>query len=232
MQITQSRRTDHLLIRRIPAAPMPDTPRPNARTLAASSASSPMTTTALGDALLASARGAIARALDRCEVPAVHHAALAEPGATFVTLTQGGELRGCIGTLQAHRPLGADVEHNALAAAFRDPRFRPLAVDEYALTRVEVSLLSAPTPFAVVDEADLLARLEPGLDGVVLSWRNRRATFLPQVWEALPDPRDFIAQLKRKAGLPADFWANDVRIERYTVQKFKELVPKGLEWLG
>lgn len=208
---------------------MPDFLHDADRGLAATSASSPAT---LGDALLASARGAIARALDRCAVPPVHHAALAKPGATFVTLTQGGELRGCIGTLQAHRSLAADVEHNAIAAAFHDPRFRPLAVDEYALTRIEVSLLSAPVPFAVDDETDLLARLEPGVDGVILSWRARRATFLPQVWDALSEPRDFIEQLKRKAGLPPDFWADDLRIERYTVEKFKEPVPRGLEWLA
>lgn len=194
--------------------------------------SGPATVEPLGDALLASARGAIARALDRSEVPSSHHAALAEPGATFVTLTQAGQLRGCIGTLQAHRSLGADVEHNALAAAFRDPRFRPLAVDEYAVTRIEVSLLTAPEPFHVADEADLLTRLRPGIDGVILSWGHRRATFLPQVWDALPEPRGFIEQLKRKAGLPPDFWADDVRIERYTVEKFKEPVLAGMEWLA
>ena len=182
---------------------------------------------ALGDALLATARAALARAFDRAGVTEPRHPALAEPGATFVTLTQRGELRGCIGTLEAHRSLREDVAHNALAAAFRDPRFAPLAARELAITRVEVSVLSAPAPLPVADEADLLARLVPGVDGIVLSWRRQRATFLPQVWEQLPEPRDFIAQLKRKAGLDARFWADDVRIERYTVAKFKEPAPEG-----
>jgi len=182
---------------------------------------------ALGDALLATARAALARAFDRAGVADSRHPALAEQGATFVTLTQRGELRGCIGTLEAHRPLREDVAHNALAAAFRDPRFAPLAAREFAITRVEVSLLSAPAPLTVADEADLLARLVPGVDGIVLSWRRRRATFLPQVWETLPEPQDFVAQLKRKAGLDARFWADDVRIERYTVAKFKEPAPEG-----
>lgn len=224
--------TDALPQRILAPMLMSHSPCSDARGLASTSGSHLAVAATLGDALLASARGAIARALDRNEVPSLSHTALAEPGATFVTLTQGGELRGCIGTLQAHRPLREDVEHNALAAAFRDPRFRPLAVEEYAVTRVEVSLLSEPMPFPVADEADLLARLTPGIDGVILSWRHRRATFLPQVWEVLPEPRGFIEQLKRKAGLDTSFWADDLRIERYTVEKYKEPVPAGLEWLG
>jgi AmmeMemoRadiSam system protein A len=180
---------------------------------------------ALGTALLQTARQALAQAFDRPAAAAAPHAALAEPGATFVTLTQRGELRGCIGTLEAHRPLGDDVRHNALAAAFRDPRFAPLAAGEYAITRIEVSLLSAPAPLPIAGEDDLLRQLRPGTDGIVLAWRGRRATFLPQVWESLPAPQDFIAALKQKAGLPARFWDDEVRIARYNVDKWKETVP-------
>jgi len=184
--------------------------------------------TDLGSALLHTARAALAAAFDRAAGATVTgcEAALEAHGATFVTLTQYGELRGCIGTLEAHRPLREDVEQNALAAAFRDPRFAPLAATEWAITRVEVSLLSAPAPLPVAGEDDLLQRLRPGVDGVVLAWRGRRATFLPQVWESLAEPRDFIAALKRKAGLGTGFWADDIRIARYTVDKFKEPEPR------
>ncbi len=188
-----------------------------------------MPTTEFGDALLQTARHALARAFGRASAAPRPHAALDEHGASFVTLTQRGELRGCIGTLEAHRPLRRDVEENALAAAFRDPRFAPLAPAEFEITRIEVSLLSAPTALAVAGEDDLLQRLRPGEDGVVLAWRGRRATFLPQVWESLAEPRDFIAALKQKAGLSAGFWADDVRISRYTVDKFKEPEPQRTE---
>jgi AmmeMemoRadiSam system protein A len=179
--------------------------------------------TELGGALLRTARAALERAFARASAaPADRHAGLDEHGATFVTLTQNGELRGCIGTLEAHRPLRRDVEENALAAAFRDPRFTPLATAEFEITRIEVSLLSAPAPLPIADEPDLLHRLRPGVDGVVLAWRGRRATFLPQVWESLAEPREFVAALKHKAGLGVGFWADDIRISRYTVDKFKE----------
>jgi AmmeMemoRadiSam system protein A len=188
-----------------------------------------MPSTDLGSALLQTARHALARAFDRAAAAAPgEHAALAAPGATFVTLTQAGELRGCIGTLEAHRALRRDVEQNALCAAFRDPRFAPLAAEEFEITRIEVSLLSAPVPLAVVDEDDLLRRLRPGVDGVVLAWRGQRATFLPQVWDALGQPQAFIAALKQKAGLSARFWADDVSVSRYTVDKFKEPEPHRL----
>lgn len=147
---------------------------------------------------------------------------LAEPGAVFVTLTREGELRGCIGSLEAHRPLLDDLRANARAAAFGDPRFPPLDVEELDGTQVEVSILSRPEPMSFRNEADLLARLRPGIDGVILEYGWHRATFLPQVWEQLPEPRQFIAQLKRKAGLAADFWAEDIRVSRYSVEKFKE----------
>ena len=164
-----------------------------------------MPTDSLGKALLTSARNAIGERFGLAAQVVSPVRELGEPGATFVTLTQNGQLRGCIGSLEAHRPLATDVAENARAAAFRDPRFAPLGKDEFARTRVEVSLLTPPEPFPVADEADALARLRPGIDGLILSYGRRRATFLPQVWESLPEAHQFIAQLKLKAGLPADF---------------------------
>jgi hypothetical protein len=145
-----------------------------------------------------------------------------QKGATFVTLTQGGELRGCIGTLEAHRPLAEDLEHNARASAFGDSRFAPLTEAELPRTRVEVSLLSRAEPLSFADEAEALAQLRPDVDGIILEAGWHRATFLPQVWEQLPNPREFMAHLKHKAGLPADFWSDDIRLSRYTVEKYKE----------
>ncbi|MBS4099047.1 MAG: AmmeMemoRadiSam system protein A [Sulfuricella sp.] len=147
---------------------------------------------------------------------------LAEPGATFVTLTQHGNLRGCIGSLEAHRPLLEDVKANALAAAFRDPRFPPLTVEEFPATHVEISLLSPLQAIGCCDESDACAQLRPFEDGVVLEYGWRRGTFLPQVWEQLPGRAEFMAHLKGKAGLPADFWADDIKLYRYTVSKWKE----------
>jgi AmmeMemoRadiSam system protein A len=149
---------------------------------------------------------------------------LAQPGASFVTLTRQGELRGCIGTLEAHRTLEMDVRENAVAAAFHDPRFMPLSRLEFEDIRVEVSLLSPTEPLAVADEASALTALRPSVDGVVFEYRHFRSTFLPQVWEQLPEPAEFLAHLKRKAGLPVDFWAEEVRLSRYTVSKWKEEV--------
>ncbi len=175
-----------------------------------------------GPLLLKLARDAIGAQLGYLTTPAPVAPWLQEPGAVFVTLTQNGNLRGCIGSLEAHRPLGEDVRQNAVAAAFRDPRFSPLSADEFNATRVEVSLLSAAEPMDFTDEADALAQLRPGVDGVILEYGLHRGTFLPQVWEQLPDKQQFMAQLKRKAGLPADFWADGVKLSRYTVTKWKE----------
>ncbi len=181
-----------------------------------------MTGTELGIVLLSAARGAIAERLGReCSAPAAHEA-LDRPGATFVTLTQQGKLRGCIGSLEAHRALGRDVRENALAAAFRDPRFAPLAVEEFEATRVEVSLLTPAVAMSFRDEADFMAQLRPGVDGIVLQYGHHRSTFLPQVWESLPEPQQFMQQLKRKAGLPPNFWHEEVSIARYEVTKWKE----------
>lgn len=176
----------------------------------------------LGPALLARARNAIATRLKQATQPEPAHAALTQPGATFVTLTQNGQLRGCIGSLEAHRPLDQDVRANALAAAFSDPRFPPLTLAELAHTRVEVSLLTPPRPLPFADEADALRQLRPNIDGIIFSAGQHRSTFLPQVWEQLPEPRLFMAHLKQKAGLPADWWSPEVKLQRYEVRKWKE----------
>jgi AmmeMemoRadiSam system protein A len=176
----------------------------------------------LGSVLLAIARGSIGANLGLDQASEPRHDALARPGATFVTLKQEHELRGCIGSLQPLRPLGVDVRENALAAAFRDPRFPPLAAAEFETTTVEVSLLSTTEPVEAADEQDLIAQLRPGVDGVILEFGQHRATFLPQVWESLDQPRAFLAALKRKAGLPEGFWNERIRFARYRVTKWTE----------
>jgi len=179
----------------------------------------------LGDALLRTARDALCRAFHKPSddsMPPGHHPALDTPGATFVTLRQFGELRGCIGTLKAHRLLKHDVEQNAVAAAFHDPRFSPLSPHELCCTRIEVSLLSPPLPITVASEDELLQCLRPGADGLVLEWRDCRATFLPQMWESFASPRQFVAALKEKGGMAADFWHPAMRVSRYSVEKWKE----------
>ncbi len=177
-----------------------------------------------GTTLLKLARSEIASKLGHEVMPFKQANWLTEPGASFVTLTRQGTLRGCIGTLEAHRPLGLDVKENSVAAAFRDPRFMPLTLAEFEEIRVEVSLLSPSEPLVAASEAEALAALRPNVDGVVFEYGHHRSTFLPQVWEQLPDPAEFMAHLKRKAGLPADFWAEQVRLSRYTVSKWKEEV--------
>jgi AmmeMemoRadiSam system protein A len=181
-----------------------------------------MTDPDLGRALLTIARSAIGAELGFHPVAEASHASLTQPAATFVTLKLADELRGCIGSLKALRPLGIDVRENAIAAAFRDPRFAPLAVGEFEATSVEVSLLSAAERLDLRNEEDLLARLRPGVDGLVLEYGHHRATFLPQVWESLPAPRAFLAALKRKAGLPGDFWSAQLNVSRYGVTKWAQ----------
>jgi len=176
----------------------------------------------LGNALLTIARSAIARALGLPGQGEASHALLGQPGATFVTLKRAGELRGCIGSLRPMRPLVVDVRANAIAAAFGDPRFPPLVMVEFDQVAIEVSLLSATERIDIVDEDDLVARLRPGLDGLVIEYGHQRATFLPQVWDALPHPREFLAALKRKAGLPENFWSPQMNVSRYGVTKWVE----------
>ena len=181
-----------------------------------------MVTDPLGLALLTIAHNAIGKHFGEESRTVLPHPELSRPGATFVTLTRNAQLRGCIGSLEAYRPLATDVAENAFAAAFLDRRFAPLVNDEWPLTRIEVSLLAPSEPIDFVDEADAIAHLCPGVDGLILTHGDRRATFLPQVWESLPEPRKFIQQLKLKAGLPADFWDEKITLARYGVQKWKE----------
>jgi AmmeMemoRadiSam system protein A len=178
--------------------------------------------TEAGRILLPIARAAIARELGRA-LPAPEDAAwLRERGACFVTLKQDDKLRGCVGSLKAHRPLLDDVKANAVGAALRDPRFKPLAPEELDITSVEVSLLSLLEPMKFEDEHHALSQLRPGTDGIVFEYGHHQSTFLPQVWEDLPEPVEFMAHLKHKAGLPPDFWDLEVKLARYTVSKWRE----------
>jgi uncharacterized protein len=175
--------------------------------------------------LLAVALAAIERGLECGRPPAVQAAdyppELRDLRATFVTLRTAGNLRGCIGTCQPLRPLVEDVAHNAFAAAFQDPRFPPLAREELAGLHLHISLLSIPEPIAFASEQDLLAQVRPGVDGLLLEERSRKATLLPAVWEALPEAGVFLRHLKLKAGLPADYWSNTLKIYRYTAESIE-----------
>jgi len=175
-----------------------------------------------GDVLLPLARAAIASQLGIDRSARGDHPWLRQPGACFITLTAGARLRGCIGTLRAHRALIDDVRANAVAAAFRDPRFKPLAAAEFSGVSVEVSVLSALEPMIVSDEKDAIRQLRPGIDGVVFQYGHHSGTFLPQVWDSFGDPAEFLAHLRYKAGLPPDFWDSEVKLSRYWVTKWRE----------
>ena len=177
---------------------------------------------AAGKRLLAIARGAIENQLLQEPPPSMEEAWLGQNAATFVTLAKEGQLRGCIGMLEAARPLGTDVASNALGAAFRDPRFPAVTAAEWLACRVEVSLLSRPKPMRFADEADLLAQVQAGEDGLILECNGRRGTFLPQVWESIPEKEAFLSELVRKAGLPADTRLGRCKVSRYRVAKWKE----------
>lgn len=150
------------------------------------------------------------------------HPWLNDHAATFVTLKKDGDLRGCIGSLKTYRPLINDLQDNAIAAAFRDPRFPPLVEAELPEIHIEVSLLTEPESITFSDELDALAQLNPGVDGIIFKCGKYKSTFLPQVWEQLQTPELFMAHLKQKAGLTADFWSDDVLLYRYRVEKFSE----------
>lgn len=174
-----------------------------------------------GASLLAIARHAIAQRLG-VESPAPDASAFQKPGAAFVTLTRAGRLRGCIGSLNATRSLADDVKANALAAAFKDPRFPPLGALEWPEVKIEVSVLGASEWRTCPSLADAIAWLRPHRDGVILEDGGHRATFLPQVWESLPDPVEFLTELRRKAGMRADAWPETMRVGRYPVEKYRE----------
>ena len=175
-----------------------------------------------GKVLLGIARSVISAALGRVYQADENFHWLQEEGACFVTLTQNQELRGCIGTLEAYRPLLQDVKANALSAAFGDPRFSPLQAEELDKTNIEISLLSTMQALRFASEQEALAQLQPGVHGVVFEFGQHRSAFLPQVWEQLPNVAKFMANLKYKAGLPPDFWSEEVRLSYFTVRKWKE----------
>ena len=147
---------------------------------------------------------------------------LSQTAATFVTVMREGKLRGCIGSLHAVRRLRDDIRENALAAAFRDPRFPAITAEEWPHCSIEVSLLSRSKAMRFADEPDLLAQVRAGEDGIILEHAGKRGTFLPQVWEALPDKQRFFAELKRKAGIPPETGLARCKVRRYRVAKWKE----------
>lgn len=173
-------------------------------------------------ALLGVAREAVEHGLrtgNRLAVDPMHFGpALRELRATFVTARLNGKLRGCTGMLEAVRPLVADVAWNAFSTAFRDPRFAPLRAEELHGLDLHISVLTTPERLVFGSEEDLLAQLQPGIDGLILEEGKRRATFLPAVWEQLSDSRSFLRELKVKAGFPGDHWSERLRASRYTVE--------------
>ena len=149
-------------------------------------------------------------------------AALQQARGNFVSLHLGGELRGCMGTLEPEGSLADGVVSNACHAAFDDPRFAPLTLPEFNRVAIDISVLELPQPVFPGSEAALCRLLRPGVDGLIVQWGRQRATFLPVVWAQLPEPAAFLAQLRLKAGLPADFWADELRWWRYGAQHFAE----------
>ncbi len=145
---------------------------------------------------------------------------LLQERATFVTLNIAGQLRGCIGTLEPHRPLVLDVAHNAYAAAFSDPRFLPLSQPEYESLEIHISILNPAEEMTFTSEQDLIEQLRSGVDGLIMQKGRQQGTFLPSVWQQLPEPKQFIQHLKHKAGLPTDYWSAELRIWRYTTTSF------------
>lgn len=138
--------------------------------------------------------------------------------ACFVTLHLNNNLRGCIGSLIASQPLVVNVSQNAFNAAFGDPRFPKLNAAEFKQIKMDISVLSKPTPLSVASEGDLLKKLQPGVHGVILADGGRKATFLPSVWDQLPNPADFVIHLKNKAGWSDDYWSNTMQVETYTAE--------------
>ena len=184
-----------------------------------------MTLERQGEALVALARDAILHELGGPAPSVPTGAWFEEPAATFVTVTRRGQLHGCIGSIAPRRSLASDVAHNAVAAAFTDPRSVAFRAEWIPDMGVEVTLLSPLQRLSVTDEADALRQLVPGEDGVVLRYGPSRGTFLPQVWESLPEPAEFLAELKQKAGLPRDFWAPGMEVYRFSAQKWGDRRP-------
>lgn len=143
---------------------------------------------------------------------------LQQQRACFVTLHLEKRLRGCIGSLAARQPLIIDVMQNAHGAAFKDPRFKPVSFEEYLKLELDISILSQAQRLNFTSEQDLISKLRPGIDGLILSDKGQRGTFLPSVWSELPDPTVFLRHLKVKAGFPTDYWSNTLTIENYTTE--------------
>jgi AmmeMemoRadiSam system protein A len=191
-----------------------------------------MRPTDAGIKLIAAARATIHEALGGPRFAFDAEEWMLPPTATFVTLRQGEELRGCVGSIVARQPLIEDVRSNALGSAFRDPRFSPLLAHELPHTRIELAILSAPIEVACASEDEAIANIEKEIDGVIFHMGPLRSVFLPQVWKDLPDPHEFFAHLKRKAGVADDFWSPAVRIERFRTEKFLEEAPPRRELLS
>lgn len=142
--------------------------------------------------------------------------------ATFVTLEIKRQLRGCIGRLEAERPLVVDIAENAYAAAFNDPRFPPVTTAEAACLEIHLSILSEAEPIGFYSEEDLIRQLRPGIDGLIMQEGSRQGTFLPSVWESLPDPESFLQHLKQKSGLAIDYWSDSLKVSRYQCEIISE----------
>ncbi len=170
------------------------------------------------------ARESVLNGLNNHQPPVVNIAdypsILQEKKATFVTLNINHNLRGCIGTLSACRALVDDIAHNAYAAAFSDPRFPPVGQNEFKQLEYHISVLSDTRPMQFDSEDELLQQIRPGIDGLVLEDNGYRGTFLPSVWEQLPGKEEFLLHLKQKAGLPASYWSDTLKVSRYTVESF------------
>jgi uncharacterized protein len=152
----------------------------------------------------------------------IYPASLQDKLACFVTLNNNGALRGCIGHLEAIQPLVKDVAENAYTAAFCDPRFPAVSKSEMVGLEIHISILSPSQPIVFSSEQDLTAQIRPGVDGLILESGNNRGTFLPSVWESLPDATSFLRHLKLKAGLSANYWSDDIRVSRYTTDSFSD----------
>lgn len=176
--------------------------------------------------LLDLARRVINHGVDSAEClevdPEQFHPLLQEPQGTFVTLYRDARLRGCIGSLEAHRTLVEDLAHNAFAAAFSDPRFAPCGPAELEELTIEIAILSPLQAIAPADEAALLEALEPHQHGLLIEDAGHRATFLPKVWQSLPDKQEFLKQLRLKAGLPGDHWSASLRASIYSTLVFSD----------
>lgn len=174
--------------------------------------------------LLALAKASIRHGLETGQPLAIdlqhYPAELIVKQASFVTLEHQGQLRGCIGMLEASRPLIQDIAENAFAAAFRDPRFPPLTEAEFADLDLHISILSPAEAIVFTSEQDLIEQLKPGIDGLILQEGYRRGTFLPSVWEQLPDALQFLRHLKQKAGLPSNYWSDTLKVSRYRTDMF------------